>query len=84
MRRGGLLWFVPATQFTLKTPRVDLSTYLFNKHVIEHHFCGTCGIAPFGEGRDPKGNAMVAVNARCVEGFDPGAVQIQQYDGRSH
>lgn len=83
MRRGGLLWFLPASAFTLKTSRDDLSTYTFNKHVLQHHFCGTCGIAPFGEGKDPKGNAMVSVNARCVDGFDPKAVKHDFYDGRS-
>jgi len=83
MRRGGLLWFLPASAFTLTTPRENLSTYHFNKHVIDHHFCATCGIAPFGEGKDPKGNATVAVNARCVDGFDPTKAQIDFYDGRS-
>jgi hypothetical protein len=32
--------------------------------VIHHRFCPTCGIHPFAEGKDPKGNAMAAINAR--------------------
>jgi hypothetical protein len=81
-RRGGLLHFVPDAVFTLMTPRADLSTYQFYKHVLDHHFCDQCGIAPFSEGSDPKGNRMVAVNLRCVEGIDPKALTIKFYDGR--
>lgn len=82
-RKGSLLWFVPRAQFTLKTPDADASTYLFNQHAIRHRFCPVCGIHPFGEGRDPKGNDIVAVNIRCLEGFDLDAVPVQHYDGRS-
>ena len=82
LRRGGLLWFLTPAQFTLKTSRDDVSTYTFNKHVIQHHFCANCGISPFGEGKGPNGEAMVAVNARCLEGFDPLKATIQHFDGR--
>ena len=82
MRRGGMLWFVPGANFTLKTPRDKMGTYTFNKHVIQYRFCLNCGIGPFGEGKDPKGNAMVGINARCIEGFDPKAVQVDFFDGR--
>lgn len=82
-KRGGLLWFVPRAQFHLKTPEADLATYTFNTHQIRHHFCRVCGIAPFGEGRDPKGGEMAAVNARCLEDVDLGALTIVPFDGRS-
>lgn len=82
-RRGSLLWFVPRDQFRLLTPESDAATYLFNKHVIRHRFCANCGIHPFGEGTDPKGNAMAAVNLRCVEGIDLDAIPVQHYDGRA-
>jgi hypothetical protein len=82
-RRGSILHFVPASAFTLKTPRGDLGTYTFNKHVLQHHFCPNCGIAPFSEGADPKGNKMAAINLRCVDGIDPQKLAIQHYDGRS-
>ena len=36
------------------------STYTFNKHLIKHRFCATCGIHPYGEGVDPKGGALKA------------------------
>ena len=82
-RKGYLLWFVPRDALTLRTPESALSTYTFNKHVIKHHFCATCGIHPFGEGTDPQGQAMAAVNLRCLEGIDLDKVPVQHYDGRS-
>ena len=81
-KRGGLLHFVPQSAFTLLTPREDLGTYTFNKHALQHHFCATCGMSPFSEGKDPKGNAMVAINVRCVEGVDPRKMDIKFYHGR--
>ncbi|MEI2428823.1 GFA family protein [Lysobacter yananisis] len=82
-RRGGLLWFVPADAFELKTDRADVATYRFNKHAIDHHFCTQCGIAPFSEGKMPDGAPMVAINARCLQDVDLGEVKIVKIDGRS-
>jgi hypothetical protein len=81
-KRGGLLQFIPASAFTLKTPRENLGTYKFNKHVIDHHFCLTCGVSPFSEGKGPKGETMVAINARCVEGLDPRKLDVKFHNGR--
>src|SRR5690242_5358313 len=69
-RKGTLMWFVPRAQLTLLTPESNLSTYTFNKHAIRHHFCAKCGMHPFGEAVDPKGNQMAAVNIRCLENID--------------
>ena len=80
-RKGVILHFVPASAFTLKTPRENLATYHFNKHHINHHFCATCGIAPFSDGADAKGNKMVAINLRCVDGVDPRALKINFHNG---
>jgi hypothetical protein len=82
-RKGSLLWFVPRNQLRLLTPESDLGTYTFNKHRIKHRFCPKCGIHPFGEGTDPKGNKMAAVNARCLEGIDLASVPVKHFDGRS-
>jgi hypothetical protein len=82
-RKGYLLWFVPKTLFRLATLKTDLNTYTFNKHVIQHHFCGNCGCAPFGFGKDAKGAEMVAVNVRCLPDLDRTALKVVQYDGRS-
>jgi hypothetical protein len=82
-RKGSLLWFVPRDKLRLKTPEDAISTYTFNKHVIKHRFCPTCGMHPYGEGTDPKGNAMAAINLRCVENIDLDAIPVHHYDGRS-
>ena len=83
-RKGSLLWFVPRDNLRLRTPEANASTYTFNKHVIQHRFCPTCGIHPYGEGVDPKGNRKAAVNLRCIEGIDLEAIPVNHFDGRSH
>ena len=82
-RKGSLLWFVPREQLTLLTPDADASTYLFNKHAIRHRFCASCGIHPFAEARNPKGDPMAAVNVRCLDGIDLASVPVTHFDGRS-
>ena len=83
-RKGALMWFVPREALELGTDEADLATYTFHKHVIHHRFCPHCGIHTFGEGTDPKsGQRMAAVNIRCLEGVDLGAVPVQHFDGRS-
>lgn len=82
-RKGSLLWFVPRADLKLLSPEDAASTYTFNKHVIKHRFCPNCGIHPYGEGTDPKGNAMAAINVRCLEGIDLDAVKVHHFDGRS-
>ena len=82
-RKGSLMWFVPRDQLTLLTPENQMATYTFNKHVIQHHFCPTCGIHPFGEGSDLKGKPMAAINVRCLEGIDLEAVPVKHFDGRA-
>lgn len=81
-RRGSLLWFVPNEKLKLTTPQDKVATYTFNKHVIKHHFCPKCGIHTHGEGTDPKGNAIAAINARVLENIDLEAFPVQHYDGR--
>ncbi len=82
-RKGALMWFVPREHLRLLTPDENASTYTFNKHVIKHRFCPTCGMHPYGEGVDSKGNAMAAVNIRCLEGIELEDVAVNHYDGRA-
>lgn len=82
-RRGSLLLFAPRERLKLRTPEANASTYMFNKHVIKHRFCPNCGIHLYGEGKDPSGKAITAINARCLEGFDFKALPVRQFDGRS-
>jgi hypothetical protein len=76
------MWFVPRPAVTLLTPREDMSTYTFNKHVIKHHFCPVCGIHPYGEGVAPTGQEMAAINVRCLDGIDLPALKVQHFNGR--
>ena len=82
-RKGSLLWFVARDALRLLTPDGNASSYTFNMHVIQHRFCPTCGIHPYGEGKGPTGAAMAAINIRCLEGIDLKAVPVTAYDGRS-
>jgi hypothetical protein len=82
-RKGSLLWFVPRDKLRVLTAEEEIATYTFNKHVVKHRFCPTCGIHPYGEGIDPKGNRMAAINVRCLEGIDLESVPVQHFDGRS-
>ena len=82
-RKGSLLWFVPRSNFRLRTPADAGSTYTFNRHAIKHRFCPTCGIHPYGEGSDPEGHAIAAVNLRCVDGLDLAGIPVRHFDGRA-
>ena len=81
-KRGSLLWFAPHDKMKV-TGEAELTTYTFNKHVIKHRFCKTCGVLPFGEGVDPKGNKMAAINIRVLDGIELEKIPVNHYDGRS-
>jgi len=83
-RKGALMWFVSRAQLDLLSGEDSMASYTFNKHVIKHHFCPTCGMHPFGIGTDPKGNSMAAININCLEEIDVASVSVQHYDGRAH
>ncbi|WP_394837913.1 GFA family protein [Pendulispora rubella] len=82
-KRAHLLTFVGADQFRLLAGNDALQDYQFNKKMIHHLFCSTCGIESFARGQKPDGSEMVAINARCLEGVDVGAYPIQQVDGKN-
>jgi hypothetical protein len=82
-RSGTMLSFVPAEKFKLEQGEDSLTDYQFNKHVIHHVFCKTCGIKSFARGVGPGGKAMAAINVRCLEGVDPGKLDVKPFDGRS-
>lgn len=83
-RKGYLLWFVPRADFRLLTGEDDLKSYQYNRHVIDHQFCGHCGCAPFAFGNHPAtGEATAAVNVRCLPALELDDLERQQVDGRS-
>lgn len=81
-RSGSLLTFTTPESFNLLQGEESLRDYRFNKHVINHQFCATCGIKSFAHGVGPKGPA-VAINVRCLEDVDLDALTVHQVDGRS-
>jgi hypothetical protein len=82
-KKAALLWFVPREKLVLSTAEAAASSYTFNKHVIQHRFCPTCGIHVYGEGVDPNGKRMAAINLRCVDGLDLESIPVRHFDGRS-
>ena len=81
-RKGALLWAVSRDRLRLLTPEDRLAEYMFDRRTIRHRFCRTCGVHPFAEsatGDEPT----VYVNVWCLDGFDPAAVTIVDFDGRS-
>jgi hypothetical protein len=81
-RTGSLLSFVPASAFTLEKGEDALTDYQFGKKNIHHLFCRTCGVRSFARGQGPKG-PMAAINTRCLDEVDLGALQVQPFDGKS-
>jgi hypothetical protein len=76
-RKGALLWGVPGKQFHLFTSEDNLTTCKFNKEVVEHRFCSTCGCHPYGQGHDSSSDDFVMVNVRCLEGVDLASLTVQ-------
>ena len=81
-RKGALHHFTTPDKFHREAAEDDIQVYLFNKQVIRHQFCKTCGCAPFADGMGPQG-PMVEINLRCAEGVDLEALEITKFDGAS-
>jgi len=78
-KKAYLHWIISPERFRLLTPADDIATYRFNTGAARHHFCPTCGVAPFYIPRsDPD---KIDVNLRCVEGVDLANVKIVPFDG---
>lgn len=82
LRKGALHHFTTPDKFRFEGSDDDIQVYTFNKRVIRHQFCRTCGSAPFAQGQGPKG-PMVEINLRCAEGVDLEALEITRFDGAS-
>lgn len=81
-RKGLLLWFVPREALNTTEGEDRLQTHTFNKKVIEHRFCPTCGVQPYSFGAMPDGTRMAAVNVRCLDDFDLENVARKPVNGR--
>ena len=81
-RLGALLAFMPKESFKLLSGEDATTEYQFNKHVIHHLFCATCGIQSYAHGKGPGGAEMVAVNVRCLDDVDVDSLKVKKVDGR--
>ncbi|HEX3861891.1 MAG TPA: GFA family protein [Stellaceae bacterium] len=82
-KRGSLLAFAAADQFSLLSGDGDLADYQFNKKIIHHQFCRKCGIGSFARGTAPNGAEMVAINVRCLDDIDLATLTPTPFDGKS-
>ena len=74
-------WLVPRASFQLLTSAQSLATYTYSGARGRHHFCPTCGTAPFTLPRAHPGS--VDVNVRCLEGVDFASIRIEYLDARA-
>lgn len=81
--KGLLLSFVPESSFKLTQGEDKLTTYNFNKKIIDHRFCQSCGVQSFARGHDGSGNHMIAINLNCLKDFDTITLKVNDFDGRS-
>ena len=82
-RLGSLLAAAAASDFKLLSGDGAMTKFQFNKHLINHYFCATCGIQPYASGKGPGGKDMVMVNVRCLDGVDPEQFKVRKFDGAS-
>ena len=78
---GSILAFTPASAFKLEKGEDNLTEFKFNKHVISHLFCKTCGIQSFARGVGPDGTPTVAINVRCLDNVNFDALQPRAFNG---
>ena len=81
-RLGTIMAFTTKDNFKLLSSEYATTEYQFNKHVIHHLFCATCGIQSYSYGARPDGAEMVAINARCLDGVDPDLLHPSKFNGR--
>lgn len=82
-KKGLLLNFIPESQFRLVTEPGELTDYQFNKKIIHHLFCSTCGVQSFARGVGPDGTPTVALNVRCLDDVDIAALVLTPFDGKN-
>ena len=83
-RKGSLLWFVPRDQLRVtkgedapwpRTPSTSMSSSTGSAR--------SAGSIRSARAGTRKGNAIAAINIRCLEGIELDSVAVQHYDGRS-
>lgn len=80
---GLLLSFTTPDKFKLLSGDGEQTEYRFNKRVIQHLFCTSCGVQSYANGKTPDGKATVAINVRCLDGIDVAKLKTKPFDGKS-
>ena len=80
-RAGWLLAFAPRSAFRLVSGEAELTDYLFGKKRTHHPFCRVCGVRAFSHGTDAGGAETLAINLRCLAGFDPTGLPVETFNG---
>ena len=61
-----------------------MTEFQFNKHVVHHHFCATCGDSTVCSRQGGVNGAdMVMVNIRSFDDDEPDSFAVMKFDGRS-
>jgi hypothetical protein len=79
---GFRLAFTTPEHFRLLSGEGAMTAYRFNRHVVDHLFCATCGVQSFARGKRPDGADAIAINVRCLAGVDADALPVKHVDGR--
>ncbi|RMF44933.1 MAG: GFA family protein [Deltaproteobacteria bacterium] len=80
-RKGTPMALAADGSFRLTGGEDDLATYQFHTGRARHFFCRNCGIYTH---HNPRSNPkLVRVNAGCLEGVDPLALETELIDGAS-
>ncbi len=82
-KRGSILAFASPDKFKLQKGEGAQTQYNFNKNMVDHMFCKTCGILSFAHGKKPDGTEMYAVNVRTLDDIEIEKMNPKKVDGRS-
>ena len=72
--------YIEPADFTLLSGEDNLAVYHWNDNDVNHYFCKTCGIYPFHDSIYEPGKYRI--NLGCVDGIEPRALTITEFDGR--
>jgi hypothetical protein len=83
-QKRGVLWtYVGSARFRLLSGEDALADYQFNRKLIHHLFCRSCGVGAFSKGESEDGSIGYGINVRCLDDVDVGALTLTPYDGKT-